>query len=426
MTERPTTSWPAAVDVNIESLAQGGAGVGRFEGRPVFVEGALPGELISAQLNERRDGWARGTMIDLLGAAAPERIMPPCPVFGTCGGCDWQYHHIDSQRAGKAAILSEQIRHVGRQEDIPVAPTAGGEPWAYRSVAAFHVAGEQIGFYAAGGRDVVNLDACPLLDPRLNAALDELRPLLPLSGLRDVTLRLSTTTGAVHAHLEGWPDASWRTWARRWQADDPNISGISSSTRNGWLMLVGSPHLEERVGDITLRISPTSFFQANVERARAVLADLSARLDLTPQSRLLDAYCGVGTFVLPLAGRVAQAWGIEEHPHAIGDARWSARQHGIANVNLLPGKVESVLPTIKGPLDAVILDPPRRGVEPAAIKALLRHRPAQIAYVSCHPGTLARDLRLLVDGGYAIRSAQPFDFFPQSSHIESLVILARA
>ncbi|HYF66139.1 MAG TPA: 23S rRNA (uracil(1939)-C(5))-methyltransferase RlmD [Herpetosiphonaceae bacterium] len=426
MTAKPSTTWPASVDVAIESLAQGGAGVGRVDGRPVFVEGALPTELVRATLNERRDGWARGSVIDLLGPAAPERIMPPCPVFGTCGGCDWQYHHIESQRAGKAAILAEQIRHVGRQEGVAVAPTAGGEPWAYRSVATFHVAEGKIGFYAAGGREVVDLEACPLLEPRLNAALDGLRELLPLAGLRDVTLRLSTATGAIHAHLEGWPDATWRTWARNWQAEDPAISGISSATRNGWLMLVGSPYIEERVGDLRLRISPTSFFQANVERARAVLADLESRLDLTPQSRLLDAYCGVGTFVLPLAGRVAQAWGIEEHPHAIADARWSARQHGIANANLLPGKVEEVLPTIKGQLDAVILDPPRRGVEPAAIKALLRQRPAQIAYVSCHPGTLARDVRLLVDGGYAIRSAQPFDFFPQSSHIESLVILALA
>jgi len=391
----------------------------------VFVAGALPGEHVRAKLVERRDGWARGALVEQLGPPAGARITPPCPVFGTCGGCDWQYHSDASQRTSKAAILEEQLRHVGRLADVAVLPTAAAAAWAYRTTARFHVAGTAIGFYAHGGREVVDLEACPLLDARINTTLGRLRQLLPLEGLRDVTLRVSSTTGQVHALLDGWGDAEWRPWARSWQIADPTISGISSATRNGWMMLAGSPYLEEAMGGVQLRVSPTSFFQANVERARAVLAELQSRLTLTPATRLLDAFCGVGTFLLPLAQQVGQAWGIEEHPAAIGDAEASAKAQAIANVTLLTGKVENLIGDIAAPLDVVLLDPPRRGIEPAALKALLRRPPAQIAYISCHPGTLARDVRALVAGGYSLQMAQPFDFFPQSSHIESLVILQR-
>ncbi|MBA3468543.1 MAG: class I SAM-dependent RNA methyltransferase [Herpetosiphonaceae bacterium] len=425
MTE-PAFRWPSSVEVTIDSLGQGGAGVGRWQDRPVFVAGALPGEHVRTRLVERRDGWARGDLVELLSAPAPERITPPCPVFGTCGGCDWQYHTDQSQRESKAAILAEQLRHVGRLSDVVVLPTAAAAPWEYRTTARFHIAQTAIGFYAHGGREVVELEACPLLDPRINTALGRLRPLLPLEGLRDVTLRVSSTTGQVHALLDGRGEATWRPWARRWQAADPSISGISSATRNGWIMLAGLPYLEEDMGGVSLRIAPTSFFQANVERARAVLGELQARLTLTPATRLLDAFCGVGTFLLPLARQVGQAWGIEEHPAAIGDAEASAKAQGIANVTLLTGKVENLIGDIAAPLDVVLLDPPRRGIEPLALKALLRQPPAQIAYISCHPGTLARDVRALVAGGYGLQLAQPFDFFPQSSHIESLVILQRS
>lgn len=419
----PAFRWPPDVDVSIDSLAQGGAGVGRWQARPVFVAGALPGEQIRAKLVERREGWARGHLVELLGNPAPERITPPCPVFGTCGGCDWQYHTDGSQQVAKAAILTAQLQHVGRLSDLAVLPTAAAQPWAYRTTARFHIAGDGVGFYAAASHDVVDLEACPLLDERLNTALGRLRPLLPWAGLNEVTLRVSSTSGQIHAHLDGRGSAEWRTQARRWQAADPMISGISSASRNGWMMLAGTPYLEETMGDVRLRISPTSFFQANVERARAVLAELQTRLHLTPQSRLLDAFCGVGTFVLPLARHVGQAWGIEEHPAAISDAQSSAQQQTISNTTLLTGRVETLIGTLAAPLDVVILDPPRRGVDERALKALLDHQPAQIAYVSCHPGTLARDVRTLIAGGYTLQSAQPFDFFPQSSHIESLVIL---
>jgi 23S rRNA (uracil1939-C5)-methyltransferase len=430
MNEQSRTPWPSSdgppLEVEIESLAQGGAGVSHWEGRPVFVNGALPGERVQARLVERRDGWARGELVALLGDPAPERIVPPCPVFATCGGCDWQHHTIDSQRAAKQTILAEQHEHVGRLAGLNVMETAGAAAWRYRTTARFHIDGETIGFYAAGGRQVVDLAECPLLDDRLNAALGHVRALLPLVGLQDLVLRLSTSTGQIHAHIEGRGAAEWRPWARSLKAADPAISGVSSATRSGWLMLAGTPWISEMIGGVELRISPTSFFQANVERARAVLAVLENWLELRPDTSLLDAFCGVGTFLLPLAQRVGEAVGMEAHQAAITDAEFSAKALGLTNTTLHVGAVEDSLAKLNRRFDCVILDPPRRGLEAAAVKALLRNKPRQIAYVSCHPGTLARDVRAFTAAGYTVEQAQPFDFFPQSSHIESLVLLRLA
>ncbi len=417
--------WPPELDVLIDSLAQGGAGVGRWQGRPVFVSGALPGEQVRVRLQERRASWARGVMTALLGPASPQRSAPPCPVYAQCGGCDWQHLALEHQRAGKAHILRDQLAHLGQLADVAVADTAAGAAWHYRSTARLHIRGTQIGFYAAGSRTIVGFDACPLLDTRLNAALAALRTQLPLDGLKAATLRLSTSSGAIHVHLAGHGSAQWTRWGKQLLHAHSAFAGVSSAVGGGWRMLAGDPYLEEELGGVRLRISPTSFFQANVEQARAVLAQLQQRLRLEPSTTLLDAFCGVGTFVLPLAGQVRHAWGIEEHAAAMKDATASAQLAAIDNVQLLTGKVETVLPQLGATPDVVILDPPRRGCEPATLQALLHHQPQQIAYVSCHPGTLARDVGQLVGAGYQVVHAQPFDFFPQTTHIESVVLLER-
>lgn len=412
------------LELTIESLAQGGAGVGRWQDRTVFVAGALPREHVRVNILEWRDTWARGVMTDLLSEPAPERITPPCPVFDRCGGCDWQYHTIASQRTAKGVILAEQLRHVGRIDAVPLQPTDGDHAWQYRQTARFHVNGRKLGFYAANSRSIVNFEQCPVVDEAINRVLPVIRELLPLHGLDDIMLRHSTTTNTVHVHLDGVGSAAWRPWAQRLIKHD-GIGGVTSGTRNGWLTLAGEQYQHETIGDVRLRISPTSFFQANVERARAVHELLLDLLDLQPHTRLLDAFCGVGTFVLPLAKFVGQAHGIEEHPAAIKDAHASAKTHGISNVTFTTGKVEQILPKLDQQFDVVLLDPPRRGLERAATDAILRSQPATIAYVSCHPGTLARDVRLFHEGGYTVTYAQAHDFFPQSSHVESVVVVKK-
>ncbi|MBM7845834.1 23S rRNA (uracil(1939)-C(5))-methyltransferase RlmD [Herpetosiphon giganteus] len=417
--------WPRELQTTIDGLAQGGDGVGRYAGRPVFVAAALPGEQVRVRLTERRNGWARGVLLEAPSNPAAERVTPPCPVYQRCGGCDWQHQTIESQRQAKQTILAEQLRFVAQTDQAEVAATAAAEPWHYRSVARVHIDGRQVGFYAAGGRQIVEFDQCLIIDPRLNAAIERLKPLLPLVGLREVSLRLSTTDGTIHGHLLGQGQSGWRSWARRWLAADKTIAGVSAETREGWMALAGAEYLYEQLGNVRLRITPTSFFQANVERARAVLQQIEQFLPLNNTTRLLDGFCGVGTFLLPLAHKIGHGWGIEEHPAAIRDAQASAKANQLNNLTLKTGKVEAILPQLKQQFDLAIVDPPRRGVEPVALNALIAAEPTMIAYVSCHPGTLARDIKILQAGGYSIQHAQPYDFFPQTSHVESLVLLSK-
>ena len=188
-------------------------------------------------------------------------------------------------------------------------------------------------------------------------------------------------------------------------------------------MLIGSSHIYERLGELRLRISSGSFFQVNTSQAEKLVGVVRRYLEPTGDEVLLDAYCGVGTFGLALAGQVSQVIGIEESPSAIEDARINAG--GLEHVSFHEGRVEDMLPGIEANLDLAILDPPRAGCQPAVLKALMERTPHRIAYVSCDPATLARDLRVLSDGGYELQEVQPVDMFPQTAHIEAAALLTR-
>jgi 23S rRNA (uracil1939-C5)-methyltransferase len=205
---------------------------------------------------------------------------------------------------------------------------------------------------------------------------------------------------------------------------DTPVSCALSLSDGQTAILVGSSHIRETVGGLSLRISPGSFFQVNTVQAEKLIDIVRDYLRPAEDSVLLDAYCGVGTFGLALAPQVAEVIGIEESSSAIADARINAE--GLDQVSFFEGRVEQVLPDLEAPLDLVILDPPRSGCRPDVLRALLERSPLRIAYVSCDPATLARDLRVLIDGGYELQEVQPVDMFPQTAHIEAVALLTRA
>ncbi len=188
---------------------------------------------------------------------------------------------------------------------------------------------------------------------------------------------------------------------------------------------LGANHVIEEIEDISFRLQPDTFFQVNVAAARTLLRLIRERLG-EQRAALLDLYCGAGAFTLPLAAHAGHITGIEEHSAAIADAEANAADNDIRNVQFIAGRVERALADMDQPFDAAVLDPPRRGCHPKALKSLVRLAPSRIVYVSCHPGTLARDLKQLVAGGYHVASVQPVDLFPQTAHIESVTLLTRA
>jgi 23S rRNA (uracil1939-C5)-methyltransferase len=419
------TIWPDILELSVDGIAQGGEGVGRWDGRVVFVGGALPGERVRVQIRERRGSYARGEAVEIL-EASPDRREPKVE---NADWMSWQYISHEAQLRFKRQILADQLAKIAGLPEVEVAPTlAVSSPWNYRNSVHLHCNGQAIGYYAAGSRELITIHEDPLLQPVLNeaiAALQQVKPdVLPSC---EITIRTSESTGSVLAAFRIRGDRSsdayvpLRSLANKWRAAFPKLEGISFQSVPPYQ--IGVPFVTEELGNVGLQVSATSFFQVNRSAAEALLNQVMQKLPMKRTDYLLDLYCGVGSFTLPLASRVAQVVGVEEYAPAIADAKATAHHAGIDNVHFEIGPVERVLKQFEDPFDVALLDPARRGCHPMALEELLRIGPEHIAYVSCHPGTLARDLKVLVEGGYTVTSVQPVDLFPQTPHIESVTIL---
>lgn len=419
--------WPARLEgLCLEGMAQGGEAVARYRGRVVFVQGGVAGDVVAARVVQARSRYARA-VVEGIQVPSPERTSPRCPLFGRCGGCSWQHIAPPAQLRFKRAIVEEQCRFLGGIPDPPVAPVLGMEdPWGYRHTAELHVSPEgQAGFHAAGSRVVVPLAACPVLVPPLEQLLPELQRLLPTvigkALPQAVVLRYSRAEQRVLVLLVGGSLEAARELA---QGLGQNVPEVAWQPGRRLEVLRGRGYLVETLRGVPFRFSPTAFFQVNPPQAERLIDVVAEFLQPGPGQRLLDAYAGVGALSLALAGREVRVTAVEEHPAALEDMRENARNLG-ANVEILPGRVEQVLPRHRGKFDLAILDPPRRGCLPAALQAVARSEPRRIAYVSCHPGTMARDLRLLLAAGYRLVEIRPLDLFPQTFHIESVALLER-
>jgi 23S rRNA (uracil1939-C5)-methyltransferase len=419
--------FPDEIELHIERMAQGGAGVGRWNGIAVFASGGLPGEHVRVRVDSQKSAYALGTVVEVL-AAAPERIAPRLP---DADHMPWQHIDYPAQVLFKREILREQLGKLAGLPDPPVAAVIpAAQPWGYRNTAHLHVADGQIGYYAAQSHTVCDLDADPLLLPVLNLVLGRLRQALPEAGaaLHSVTLRGSATYGYAIAALRGADDPaaakSLATLAECWRSQTPELAGVAVNPRQAQ-QNASAVTLHEELGGVVFSLGTDSFFQANTAQAEVLLAELRQALALQPDERLLDAYSGIGTFALPLARMSREIIAIEENAIAVADGERSARLNAIDNVTFVTAPVERALTTLETPIGAAILDPPRRGCHPAALAALTTLAPARIAYISCHPGILARDLRPLLAAGYRLTQVQPIDLFPQTPHIECLALLVR-
>jgi 23S rRNA (uracil1939-C5)-methyltransferase len=423
------------VAVELSQAAFGGETIGHLpDGRVVFVAHGLPGERALVQLSQSRRDFARAE-ISQIERAAPGRVEPPCPYFQVgCGGCSWQHADYQLQLQLKQGIVVDQLRRIGR---LPATSDAAGqaplvrpaigmlEPWHYRNQARFTVGrryGELCFTYRATHR-LLRVDHCWIVHPTINTTLEALQGRLSSLGrhIHQVSIRVGANTGQllVNPLL-------------------PEVPELES----------GQPFLEEELLGRRFRLQPSSFFQVNTRRERRPLpgaigtawlplpddgvsmAELLAllvidRVQPEPDHVVVDAYSGVGTFALLLAPLVGEVIGIEEARTAVRDATHNARD--LPNARFIQGRTETVLPALElaRPPDAVVLDPARVGCHPDVLHALLSVKPRRIVYVSCDPSTLARDLRILVDGGYTLDDVQPLDMFPQTYHVECIATLSR-
>lgn len=390
--------------------------------RSVRVPAGLPGERVTIAIEEpppprakrRRRNWKPRPpriWISAIHEASPLRVEAPCPVFGTCGGCQLQHMRYEAQLEWKRAIVRQLLQDVGGFDDPPLLdPVPCDIPWNYRNHMRFSVNREgQPGLTARGSHRVLPLQNCPIAHSQINRALKVLSQ--QQNARPQVLLRCSTASTQILVQPTPTPEV-----AAELAATDLELH---------------SETMEEVLDGETFRIRPSSFFQTNTAQAEK-MAHMVIK-GLLPSSeqgerplRIVDAYCGVGTFALLLARHVAKVFAIEESASAIKDAQWNLRN--AENVEILKGKVEELLPALAPQLDGLVIDPPRAGCQPIVLHALIQHPVERIVYVSCDPSTLARDLNILchLHPIYRLHSVQPLDMFPQTAHIECVAVLERA
>ncbi|NTW02742.1 MAG: class I SAM-dependent RNA methyltransferase [Oscillochloris sp.] len=411
--------------LEIHGIAQGGDGVGRMDGMVVFVTGALPGEQVLVQISERRQSYIRGSVVEVV-VPSPDRVAP---ITADDGHAAWQHIAYPAQLRLKETIVREQLAKLAGLDDAPIAPIlAAPQPWGYRNTARLHIANNKIGYHYSGSRHVSDLESDPLLLPALNTALTGLREVLPTfkTAVEGVTLRASAahgyTVGLLHG-FAGTRPVDLADLGAAWRACTPILAGVAVDAP-GYIQ-PNPVYIHDELGGIVFILSPDSFFQINATQAERMIEVIRSELDLQPGTRLLDIYSGVGTFALPLATHLAQVVAVEENPSATADGVRSLPYNGITNVEFIQAAAERVLSRINGPFNAAVVDPPRRGCHPVVMEELARLAPPCLAYISCHPGILARDVGALLKIGYHLDLVQPIDLFPQTPHIECVVILRR-
>ncbi len=442
--------------IHIERLSLGGEGVARADGKVLFVPYSAPGDILEVEITSAHKNFAKARIVRIV-TPSKDRVPPPCPYHfqGTmpraCGGCTWQHLSYPAQLTAKRALVQETLERLGKLSGLTVRPVLGmKDPWRYRNKVQQPVGwdGQRLvtGFYAEGSHDIIAIQDC-LVQPELSVKIiNRARALLEQQGvraynserhqgwIRHLLVRTSREGKAMLVFVSR--DTSFPQEAKIipvLMREFPALISIHQNVNTArtnvilgreWRRIYGEHSLEERLGPLKFRLSPSAFFQVNSPQAE-VLYDVAKGMAGTGE-RLLDLYTGVGTIALWLSDRFKYVGGIEENPAAIKDAEANAALNNIRNVEFAAQSTESFLGGLaQEPRQSVtvVMDPPRAGCAPMVLKSLLALRPTTLVYVSCDPGTLARDLAILTQGGYHVREVQPVDLFPHTSHIETAVKL---
>ena len=385
------------VELVLGDIAPSGDTTAELEGGAIEVFGGIPGERVVARVHryhKRRRQVVAAAVVKVM-SASPHRIAPPCPYYGPCSGCQWQHIDYDHQLALKADSVRAALAAHPELDGTKVAETIPGpDRLGYRNHARFTVRRQgRLGFTNRITRRFVDVERCLLMHEGINEILGRLQ------GRVGETTQLSVRYGIG--------SGEWLV--------QPAMKSESIP------MPTGQTHYRERLFGRTFRIASPSFFQVNTGQAETLGGLLLRRLELTGSDTVVDAYAGVGTFAALAAAHADRVIAIEESTAAVRDA--AVNIGALTNVEFVESKTEDVLSSLECSPDAVILDPPRTGCHPDAIGAVVQIEADRVAYVSCEPISMARDLAMLVSGGYRVTNVDPLDMFPQTHHVECVAAL---
>ncbi len=380
------------LEVSVEKLVDGGDGLARHEGIPIFVPRSAPGDRLRVRLVERKSGYGRAEILEIL-TAGEGRREPPCPHFERCGGCDLQHLDEDVQLKARVQAVRETLRRLGNVEAVPTVTVVPGQPWGYRLRTQLHVedgdCGPRVGYFARGSHDFEPVARCPVLVPELEGTLS----VLPRH-LRDVSHRRVDLTAGDDS---------------RWTASPP-VEGLPQG------------EVETRIGDVVYAYDARCFFQSHRQLIPSLLEHALGPATGDEEGTAYDLFAGVGLFSLPLARRYDRVVAVEGDRIANRFAKRNAKANGVKNLTIERQSVESWIRMLPPKRPLVLVDPPRFGLTHQVRRALITRRPRRLTYVSCHAATLARDLKQLA-GGFRIESLALLDMFPQTGHMEAVVQL---
>jgi 23S rRNA (uracil1939-C5)-methyltransferase len=425
------------LEVEIERILPGGVGLAHAEGLTLFVSLAAPGDLVRVVIDRVKGKVAFASIIEVI-QPSPVRVEPPCPYFGRCGGCDFQQLTYEAQLAAKVEAIRDCLIRLGGIQNPPeITMVESPDPWHYRARAEwqFDSSNQRLGYYERGSRTVCDVAECAVLKPALQHELESLRSLLP--------------TGELPESVRGFQAAS----------GDEGVS-LAPPILNSRARSPHSPTPREITRTINgerYHFNAEAFFQTNLELLPTLLEHA---IGDAGGDTAIDLYCGVGLFTVPLSRRFARVVGVETNALAAAFARRNLEskrsptvrqssntkpvakdsqtkpverisetkpaRSAFGNARIVTARVGDWLTEYSGsfgPVDFLLLDPPRTGAENRDIAGILHLRPRKISYVSCDPATLARDLKKLIAGGYSLDSVAAYDMFPQTHHVETVACL---
>ena len=421
------------ITVVVDDLDAFGQGVARHNGKTLFVQGALPGEQVEVNLDEDKRQFARGTVKRIL-TASPQRVEPRCPHYSRCGGCQQQHVPVELQQQSKARALEHMLTKESGFA-VSVNNIIHGQPWGYRRRARLSLSYQpktqqlQMGFREKASSELVNITQCPVLRPELEALIKPLHELL--SGLQAVR-RL----GHVELVLaDNGPLLVLRHLDALSAADKQKLEQFSQQHQLSLFLAADSENLEQITGEmpvchsasLNLTFSPRDFIQVNDEVNQKMIAQALDWLDLQPSDRVLDLFCGMGNFTLPMGKMAENVVGVEGVAALVAKAAYNATLNNLPNVTFYQHNLEEDVtrqPWAGEGFNKVLLDPARAGAA-GVMEHVVKLAPERVVYVSCNPTTLARDSQVLLRSGYQLERVTMLDMFPHTGHVESMVLFRR-
>ncbi len=422
-----------SVTLEIEKIVYGGRGLGRVQGKVVFVPFTAPGDVVQVELTREKKNFAEGALQSIRKPSSL-RTQPFCNLFGKCGGCHYQHLPYPEQLKVKEATLRESLYPLIANERVEIRPTlASPQDRGYRIRAQFKGVREKegtvLGFYGLGTHRLVEIKECPLLHPRVNRILERLREQARKHSIRGANIQVSRDEekGVIGLEVAGKGGA---LLAEKLAGALPEVKGLvlEGRQKTSWGELDLEHEWPEMFGKpgLNVRCAYDSFSQVNPYQNWNLMEKVVEWAELTGQEMVVDLYCGSGNLTLPLARQAGSIWGVDDDKRAIAYGIENARKNGLQNCRFIPASVEAGLQKVRqegGLIDVAVLDPPRAGARD--LQKLVLLQPRKILYVSCEPPTLARDLTRLRTLGYRLSRVQALDMFPHTYHLEVIAELTK-